>query len=131
MLTRSSSFLLVVLCIDFFQLSETMKKVAHEVVKGGGIVRSIHNHGVRDLPVRFKAKFADKEGVRYYTKGRFVSVFYDSNPATMRLVEQVLALDEQVLRNTHLKTRSILDVVNLEREERNPFVRKVARMEEK
>jgi len=102
-----------------------MKKVSHEVVNGGGIVRGIHNHGIRDLPHRFKAKFADKQGNRYYRKGRFISVYYDSNPTTMRQVEQVLAMDEEVLRNTHLKARSVLDYVNISREERNPYVRQV------
>ena len=102
-----------------------MKKVSHEVVNGGGIVRGIHNHGIRDLPHRFKAKFADKQGNRYYRKGRFISVYYDSNPTIMRQVEQILAMDEEVLRNTHLKARSILDYVNISKEEKNPYVRRV------
>jgi ribosomal protein S6 len=99
-----------------------MKKASMEVIQGGGIVRAIHNHGIRNLPHRFRAKYADKEGNRYYSKGRFISIYYDSNPATMRQVEQVLKLDENLLRNTHLKARSILDYVNIEREERNPYV---------
>jgi hypothetical protein len=37
---------------DFYQLTELVKKVSLEVVQGGGIVRGIHNHGIRDL-VRF------------------------------------------------------------------------------
>jgi ribosomal protein S6 len=106
-------------------LTNLMKKVSHEVVGNGGIVRAIHNHGIRDLPHRFKAKFPDKQGNRYYQKGRFISVYYDSSPATMRQVEQVLKMDEEVLRNTHLKTRSILDFVNIAREERNPFIKQV------
>lgn len=101
-----------------------------EVVNGGGIVRGIHNHGVRDLPHRFQARFADRQGTRYYTKGRFISVYYDSNPATMRQVEQILTMDEEVLRNTHLKSRSILDFVNIGREERNPYIKQIL-MEEK
>lgn len=107
-----------------------MKRVSHEVVKSGGIVRGIHNHGIRDLPHRFKAKYADKEGNRYYQKGRFISVYYDSNPTAMRAVEQILAMDEEVLRNTHLKARSILDYVNIAREERNPYIKEVKRDEQ-
>jgi ribosomal protein S6 len=91
-------------------MSKTMKKVAVEVVTGGGIVRGIHNHGFRDLAHRFKAKFADKEGKRYYEIGRFISIYYDANPATMRGVEQILKLDEEILRNTHLRARSVLDI---------------------
>lgn len=96
-----------------------------EIVKGGGIVRAVHNHGIRNLPHRFRAKYADKEGVRYYNKGRFISIYYDSNPATMKQVELTLAMQEEVLRNTHLKARSILDFVNIAREERNPYITQV------
>lgn len=110
---------------DFHALTEIMRKVSMEVVKGGGIVRAIHNHGIRTLPHRFRAKYADKEGNRYYSKGRFVSIYYDSNPATMKQVEQTLTMQEEILRNTHLKARSILDYVNISREERNPYITQV------
>jgi ribosomal protein S6 len=104
-----------------------MKKVCLEVVNGNGIVRSIQNHGIRDLPHRFQARYADKQGNRYYEKGRFVSIYYDSNPTTMRQVEQLLTLNEDVLRHTHLKTRSIMDFVNVEQEHKNPFVKQALR----
>lgn len=107
-----------------------MKQISHEVVNGGGIIRGIHNHGIRDLPQRFQARFADKQGNRYYTKGRFISIYYDSNPATMRQVEQILTMEEEVLRNTHLKARSILDFVNIGREERNPYIQQVLKEEQ-
>lgn len=110
---------------DFHQLTGLMKKVCHEIVNGSGIIRSIQNHGIRELPHRFKARYADKQGNRYFEKGRFVSIYYDSNPATMRQVEQVLTLDEEVLRHTHLKTRSILDFVNTEQEDKNPYLKQV------
>lgn len=117
--------------LDFHSLTNVMKKVSLEIVEGGGIVRGIHNHGVRDLPHRFKAKYADKEGRRYFEKGRFVSIYYDSNPATMKGVEQILKMDEEILRNTHLRARSVLDVVNTSREERNPFIRRVKQQQAK
>ena len=122
---RNSPFFLFLSLIDFHMLTNLMKQISHEVVNGGGIVRGIHNHGIRDLPLRFQARFADKQGNRYYTKGRFISIYYDSNPATMRQVEQILTLEEDVLRNTHLKARSILDFVNIGREERNPYIQRV------
>jgi len=112
----------------FYQLTNLMKKVSHEVINGGGIVRGILNHGIRDLPQRFRAKYPDKQGNRYYEKGRFISIYYDSNPLTMRLVEQTLAMNEEVLRNTHLKARSILDFANISRAERNPYIRQVEKM---
>lgn len=126
-----SSFPVPLYPADFSELTNAMKKASLEIVQGGGIVRGIHNHGIRNLPHRFRAKYPDKEGNRYYSKGRFISIYYDSNPATMRQVEQVLKLDENLLRNTHLKARSILDYVNIEREERNPYVRLVRQNQEK
>jgi ribosomal protein S6 len=108
-----------------------MKKVCNEIVTNQGIVRSIQNHGIRDLPHRFQARYADRQGVRYYPKGRFVSIYYDSNPATMRMVEQVLTLNEEVLRHTHLKARSILDFVNTEQEHKNFFVKQVRKEQAK
>jgi ribosomal protein S6 len=101
-----------------------MKKISNEIVKGGGIVRSIQNHGIRDLPHRFKAKYADKEGRRYWTKGRFISVYYDSNPLTMQQVDHILKLDEEVLRSTHLRARSVLDYINMPKVDRNPYLKR-------
>ena len=97
-----------------------------KVVQEGGIVRSIQNHGIRSLPYRFKAAYPDKEGNRYYKKGRFLSVFYDANPKTQKQVEAILKLDEQVLRNTHLKAQDILDRVNITKTSKNPFLQRVS-----
>lgn len=126
-----SLLIIMIIITDFHTLTNLMKQISHEVVSGGGLVRGIHNHGIRDLPQRFKARYADKQGMRYYTKGRFISVYYDSNPATMRQVEQILAMDEDVLRNTHLRARSLMDFVNIGREERNPFIKQVLKDEKK
>lgn len=121
---------LLSLFIDFHQLSSLVKSVAHEVVNGGGIVRSVHNHGIRALPHRFQARYPDKQGNRYYWHGRFLSIYYDANPSTLKQVENVLALNEEVLRQTHLRTRSSLDLVNIQREERNPYIRRVLKEQE-
>lgn len=100
------------------------------MVDNGGIVRSIRNHGVRDLPHRFRAKYPDTQGNRYYKKGRFISIYYDASPLTMRQVEASISLDEVVLRQTHLRTRSKLDYVNIKNEDKNPYIRKVMQMEQ-
>ena len=113
----------------FDQLTSVVKKFSHEIVKNGGVVRSIQNHGIRDLPVRFKARFPDGEGNRYYRKGRFISIYYDSNPYAMQVAENALSLESEVLRFTNLKARSPLDYVNTAREDRNPYIRKVMKME--
>lgn len=107
---------------DYNNLTSLMKEISLKIVKNGGIVRSIQNHGVRQLPHRFRAKYADREGNRYYEKGRFISVFYDANPSVMRQVEDILNLDEQILRNTHLKARNKFMDVNNVRENKNPYI---------
>jgi small subunit ribosomal protein S6 len=115
---------------DFDTLTKLVKCVSHKVVEGGGIVRSIRNHGIRDLPHRFRAKFPDTQGNRYYTKGRFISVYYDASPGTMRQVESVISMDDTVLRQTHLKARSKLDFVNHPKQAQNPYMKRVLREEE-
>lgn len=114
---------------DFAQLQNLVKTVSHKIVSSGGIVRSIQNHGIRDLPHRFKAKYADREGNRYYKKGRFFSIYYDSNPIIQKEVDGILKMDEQVLRNTHLKARNKLWYVNIAREDKNPYIQRVMEME--
>ena len=103
-----------------------MKQVSLKIVDNGGIVRSIQNHGIRQFPHRVKAKNPDYiTGQRYYEKGRYVSLYYDANPTTLKEVEKILVLDDQVLRNTHLKVRSNLDLIKMERLDRNPYVKRI------
>ena len=115
--------------LGFQQLTTLVKSISHKVVDGGGIIRSIQNHGIRQLPHRFQAKYPDKEGSRYYKKGRFISVFYDSNPVIQKEVDGLLKLDEQVLRNTHLKARDNLMYVNIAKESKNPYIQRSQAME--
>mmetsp|Transcript_14359 Transcript_14359/g.34671 ORF Transcript_14359/g.34671 Transcript_14359/m.34671 type:complete len:134 (+) Transcript_14359:173-574(+) len=111
-------------------LTALMKEISLKIVNNGGIVRSVQNHGIRQLPHRFKSKYADREGNRYYEKGRFISVFYDANPNVMRQVEGILNLDEQILRTTHLRaTNKFMDVNNM-RENKNLYVGKILEEEE-
>lgn len=113
----------------FDQLTNICKKFSLEIVKEGGVVRSIQNHGIRDLPTRFKARYPDAQGIRYFQKGRFISIYYDSNPFAMKQAENILSLDSEVLRFTNLKARSPLDYVNSTREDRNPYIKQILKME--
>ena len=108
-----------------------MKDISLKIVNNGGIVRSIQNHGVRQLPHRFRAKYADREGNRYYEKGRFIPVYYDASPGIMRQVEGILNLDEQILRNTHLKGRNKFMDVNNVRETKNPYIQEILQEDER
>lgn len=102
-----------------------MKEISLKIVSNGGIVRSIQNHGIRQLPHRFKAKYADGEGNRYYEKGRFISVFYDANPNVMRQVHGILNLDDQILRTTHMRASNKFGEVNNLKESKNPYIQEV------
>jgi len=88
-------------------------------------VRGVQNHGIRSLPHRFKARYPDIEGNRYYKDGRFVSIYYDSSPQIMRDVESILFSDEEVLRSTHIKARNKLWYVNVQKEDKNPYLQRV------
>ena len=109
-----------------------MKQVSHKIVDNGGIVRSIQNHGIRKFPHRVKAKYPDFEtGQRYYEKGRYISVYYDANPGTLKDVEKLLDINDSiVLRTNHLKVRSKLDWITMERPDKNPYMQKVLRQQE-
>jgi hypothetical protein len=77
-------------------------------------------------PHRFRAKYPDKAGNRYFQKGRFLSCYFDCNPYTLRLVDQTLAMNEDVLRRTHLRARSKMDYVNIKKKKYNPYLQRVA-----
>lgn len=69
-------------------------------------------------------------GMRYFDKGRFISMYYDSNPKTMREVEGILRQSNDiVLRQTHLKVRNKMWYVNIVNENKNPYIKMVAEME--
>ena len=105
-----------------------MKQISHKIVENGGLVRSIQNHGIRQFPHRVQAKNPDYiTGQRYFEKGRYISVYYDSNPSTRAQVQKILTMNDQVLRNSHLKARSKLDLITIQRPERNPYVQEVLR----
>ncbi|KAG7352203.1 ribosomal protein S6 [Nitzschia inconspicua] len=114
----------------FKALTALMKQVSYKVVENGGIVRSIQNHGVRQLPHRFQAKYPDYlTQQRYYDKGRFISIYYDANPGTLKQVENIISLNDQVLRVTHLKARSKLDFITMERQDKNPYIQRILKQD--
>ena len=99
-------------------------------------MRACENHGIRDLPYRFRsyvsiaerpAAFASLTGPlphahvyarpyspedeRYPKNARFLSVYYDAPKNTKSSMEISLRLHEQVLRFTTFRQKSIIDEV--------------------
>ena len=58
-------------------------------------------------------------------------MFYDASPGIMRQVEGILSLDEQILRNTHLKGRNKFMDVNNVRETKNPYIQEILQEDER
>ena len=110
---------------DFSDLTDLMKKISHEVVKGGGIVRGIHNHGVRSLPQKYRARLPDPDGNRHFMKGRYISVYYDSSPNVVEEVDYLLTFNEHIVRFSHLRARSTLDYLSIGKEWENPYIQQV------
>mmetsp|Transcript_10655 Transcript_10655/g.13485 ORF Transcript_10655/g.13485 Transcript_10655/m.13485 type:complete len:88 (-) Transcript_10655:293-556(-) len=69
------------------------------------------------------------KGIGITKKDVFFSIYYDANPKIQKEVDSILKMDEQVLRNTHLKVRNKLWYVNIAKEDKNPYIQKVMDME--
>jgi ribosomal protein S6 len=76
----------------------------------GGWVRAVENHGVRPLPYRIKSRYSP-EGERFQDAARFTSLYFDAPVKTKADVEQALALNEQVLRTSFFRPKSVVDEV--------------------
>jgi ribosomal protein S6 len=103
-------------------LTKLLRVCANEIVSSNGVVRSVENHGIRQLPYRFKARHANKDGERYYEQGRFISIRFDASPQIMLGVERIIRLDEDVLRYTTLRNPDFASKVNVMKLKKNPFV---------
>ena len=68
------------------------------ILKNGGVVRGIENHGVRPLPSRARRKYISTSGERYFWDARFVTTTFDANPKTLDDIKRMLRDDEAVLR---------------------------------
>mmetsp|Transcript_745 Transcript_745/g.1686 ORF Transcript_745/g.1686 Transcript_745/m.1686 type:complete len:146 (+) Transcript_745:278-715(+) len=111
-------------------LTDLTKAISSAVIDGGGIVRGVQNHGVRELPHFFRARQTDREGDRYYRRGRFLSIYYDCDPVTLQDVKLALQMDEGVLRHTTLRPRTSLDIVNGTNPKKNPYLALAIKEEE-
>ena len=86
-------------------MSNLSKAIATEVIKAGGVVRTVENLGIRQLPYRFKSRFADRNGIRYHYDGRFLAMRFDASPDTLSEVERLISSDDDVLR--YFSTRPV------------------------
>jgi len=103
-------------------LCTLMKSITSTVLSTGGVVRTVENMGVRQLPTRFKSKFADRNGVRYHSDGRFVAIRFDASPDTMETVSSIIKMEEDVLRHTTTRPVEPEAAANVNKWKRNPFL---------
>uniref|UniRef100_A0A7S2V599 30S ribosomal protein S6, chloroplastic n=1 Tax=Fibrocapsa japonica TaxID=94617 RepID=A0A7S2V599_9STRA len=90
-------------------LLKTLKACIQVIQKNGGVVRQVENHGIRTLPYRFRSRHASPGEGRYFYFGRFISTFFDASPTTLKELDDILGLDENMLRRTNLKPKSLME----------------------
>ncbi|GMH55766.1 hypothetical protein TrRE_jg10933 [Triparma retinervis] len=98
-----------------------VKSLAKTIVGEGGVVRTVENLGVRRLPMRAKARFADREGNRYFDEGRLVNIRFDTNPATLREVQRIVKLQEAVISETITREKDVSREANVKKMKQNKF----------
>ena len=103
-------------------ITKLIKKMATPLLSVSGVIRSIENHGIRPLPYRFKAKHMDALGNRYFTEGRFVSLFFDAQYKSVSEMERVIKLEEGVLRVTVMRAPDVGEKVRVTKAKKNPFL---------
>ena len=101
-------------------LSAFFKKYAQTVLGSGGTVRGVMNHGVRELPERWRSKFVGADGSRYHWKGKFISTHVDVSPSTLADLERLLRTEDSVVRFFSLKQNTRMSHVGSLRKD-NPF----------
>mmetsp|Transcript_9944 Transcript_9944/g.20273 ORF Transcript_9944/g.20273 Transcript_9944/m.20273 type:complete len:133 (-) Transcript_9944:82-480(-) len=98
-----------------------VRLLANTIVKDGGVVRTVENLGVRRLPMRRKAKFADREGNRYFDDGRMINMRFDTNPNTLRELQRIVMLQEDVISNTVTREKDWSEYANVKKLKQNRF----------
>ncbi|CAM9188726.1 unnamed protein product, partial [Choristocarpus tenellus] len=102
-------------------LTRIFRWVAKAVIDQGGVVRSVHNHGVKPLPYQFHSKHAVGDESRWFSSGRWVSTYFDANPATMQKVEKAVWKEDRVLRVTTIKPSIRMDKITSTHLPSNPW----------
>ncbi len=111
-------------------LVKSCKDIGRVVIERGGVLRTVEDQGIRDLPHRFKAKFTDRYGVRYHEDGRFVSLRFDASPTALREVERFLNLDEEILRYSFIRPKEYEREANNPRFKKNPFLENIEKLDD-
>ncbi|GMI48807.1 hypothetical protein TrCOL_g11379 [Triparma columacea] len=102
-------------------LAPFIRTLAKTIVGDGGVVRTVENLGVRRLPMRTKARFADREGNRYFDDARLVNIRFDTNPATLLELQRIVKLEEVVIKQTVTKEKDKSRLGNVKKMKQNMF----------
>ena len=75
----------------------------------GGVLRSIENHGVRELCEKTTRRYADAEGKKSFWDARYVTLSLDISPRGLAEVNKVLATEDCVIRSFTMKKSTMAD----------------------
>mmetsp|Transcript_43232 Transcript_43232/g.87416 ORF Transcript_43232/g.87416 Transcript_43232/m.87416 type:complete len:164 (-) Transcript_43232:153-644(-) len=92
------------------EYAKALRSCCHNIFNKGGWVRAVENHGIRPLPYRIRSPYSPDDE-RYHWDARVVSLYFDAPVATKNELELALRLDEQIIRYTTMKTKSVTDEV--------------------
>ncbi|TFJ86251.1 hypothetical protein NSK_002459 [Nannochloropsis salina CCMP1776] len=93
------------------ELTSLLKQCATTVLSNGGAMRGFENHGLRALSHRLRNRRAMEEEQKYHWRARYISSYFDVSPDTVKEVERVLRLDENVLRFFTLRPKTQADLI--------------------
>ncbi len=83
------------------ELTKLYRALCQTVLDSGGTIRCIEHHGIRQLPYRFRSR-QGRDDERYFTHGRWISMYADMKPKTLHRIEHQLRLHEGYLRSNFL-----------------------------
>ncbi|CAM9494702.1 unnamed protein product, partial [Phaeothamnion confervicola] len=93
------------------ELTRVYRRLAKTVIRMGGVVRQVENHGERRAPYRFRSRTMSADLVRYHASARWVSAYYDADSSVKDELDRQLKVEENMLRMTTLRPQTKMDKV--------------------
>ncbi|KAI0790841.1 ribosomal protein S6 [Abortiporus biennis] len=92
---------------EITHIKNLVRQTASHVLKSGGVVRKLDSWGTRSLPQRIKA------GNTVHNFADYWAMDFDTSPATVNSLRNLLRVDPRVLRSTVIKQgEKVEDIVS-------------------